>query len=112
MPTRVLAGERCDSTLPAPTCSRGSWQMGRRLISSSAPTRRRWRSPLAPERLTPRRINLLGNRLAVIVRRDPSTTSIIRRLEDLLRPEVKRLAVGDPAAVPAGVYARRWLEAA
>jgi molybdate transport system substrate-binding protein len=58
------------------------------------------------------RINLLGNRLAVIVRRDSSTTSIIRRLEDLLRPEVKHLAVGDPAAVPAGVYARQWLEAA
>src|SRR4051794_22419495 len=61
---------------------------------------------------TTSRINLLGNRLAVIVRRDSSTTSIIRRLEDLLRPEVKHLAVGDPAAVPAGVYARQWLEGA
>ncbi|MBW8896005.1 MAG: molybdate ABC transporter substrate-binding protein, partial [Acidobacteria bacterium] len=54
----------------------------------------------------------LGNRLAVIVRRDSLTASRIRRLDDLLRPEVKHLAVGDPAAVPAGVYARRWLEAA
>jgi molybdate transport system substrate-binding protein len=61
---------------------------------------------------TTSRINLLGNRLAVIVRRDSPTGSLVRRLDDLLRPEVKHLAVGDPAAVPAGVYARRWLEAA
>lgn len=61
---------------------------------------------------TTSRFDLLGNRLAVIVRRDSSTASRVRRLDDLLRPEVKHLAVGDPAAVPAGVYARRWLEAA
>ena len=28
----------------------------------------------------------------------------------LMDPAVKRIALGDPAAVPAGVYARRWLE--
>jgi molybdate transport system substrate-binding protein len=58
------------------------------------------------------RIDLLGNRLAVVVRRDSSTAALIRRPDDLLRPEVKRLALGDPAAVPAGVYARKYLEAA
>lgn len=31
---------------------------------------------------------------------------------DLLRPELRRLALGDPAAVPAGVYARQYLERA
>jgi molybdate transport system substrate-binding protein len=58
------------------------------------------------------RIDLLGNRLAVVVRRGSSTASTLRRPEDLLRPEVKRVALGDPAAVPAGVYGRKFLEAA
>src|SRR5436190_49591 len=29
---------------------------------------------------------------------------------DLLDPAIKRIAIGDPAAVPAGVYARQYLE--
>jgi molybdate transport system substrate-binding protein len=61
---------------------------------------------------TASRIDLLGNRLVVVVRRDSPIASIVRRAEDLLRPEVKHVAVGDPAAVPAGVYARKYLEAA
>ena len=57
------------------------------------------------------RVALLSNRLAVIVRASPSGPAI-RQLSDLLRPEMKRLAIGDPAAVPAGVYARDYLKAA
>src|SRR5262249_35303682 len=58
-----------------------------------------------------RRVDLLGNRLAVIVRRGASGPPI-RQLQDLLRPDVKRIALGDPSAVPAGVYAREYLKAA
>lgn len=52
------------------------------------------------------RVDLLGNRLAVIVRPDSRS---IREIRDLLRTEVRRLALGDPSAVPAGVYARQYL---
>jgi molybdate transport system substrate-binding protein len=58
------------------------------------------------------RVDLLGNRLAVIARSGAASATPIRRLEDLLRPEVKRIALGDPSAVPAGVYAREYLKAA
>lgn len=56
------------------------------------------------------RVELLGNRLAFITAERGGSS--IRRLEDLLRPEVRRIAVGDPSAVPAGVYARAYLEGA
>jgi molybdate transport system substrate-binding protein len=52
------------------------------------------------------RVSLLSNRLAVIV----ATTSdlVVTAPDDLER--ARRLALGDPEAVPAGIYARRWLE--
>ena len=54
------------------------------------------------------RTRLLTNELAIIVPRDaPADVT----LERLLEGRVSRLAMGDPAAVPAGVYGRRWLEA-
>ena len=58
------------------------------------------------------RVDLLSNRLAVVARPQSGGSLAIRRLDDLLRPEVKRIAVGDPAAVPAGVYGRDYLKAA
>jgi molybdate transport system substrate-binding protein len=58
------------------------------------------------------RLDLLGNRLAVIARSPSRGGSAIHRLDDLLRPDVKRIALGDPAAVPAGVYAREYLKVA
>ena len=61
---------------------------------------------------TSSRVALLGNRLAVIARAPSESGTPIRRLEDLLRPEIKRVALGDPSAVPAGVYARDYLKAA
>ena len=52
---------------------------------------------------------LLGNRLAVVV---PSGSRlVVTGAADLVAPAVKRLAIADPTAVPAGRYARAWLEA-
>lgn len=53
------------------------------------------------------RIDLLGNRLAIVTRGGGATVAGAR---DLARPEIHRIAIGDPSAVPAGVYARRYLE--
>jgi molybdate transport system substrate-binding protein len=50
---------------------------------------------------------LLGNILVVIVPRE-SATPPVTGARDLLRFE--RLSLADPAAVPAGVYAKTWLE--
>jgi molybdate transport system substrate-binding protein len=54
------------------------------------------------------RVDLLGNRLAVIVRPDNRP---IREIRELLRTDIRRVALGDPSAVPAGVYARQYLQA-
>jgi molybdate transport system substrate-binding protein len=52
------------------------------------------------------RVSLLSNRLTVVVPRSSTlTVSTPRDLEG-----ARRLALGDPEAVPAGIYARRWLE--
>jgi len=54
------------------------------------------------------RVDLLRNQLAVVVPSDrPRTLSSIR---ELTSPGVRRIAIGDPAAVPAGVYAKQYLE--
>jgi molybdate transport system substrate-binding protein len=54
------------------------------------------------------RVDLLSNVLAVAVPSDrPRRLTSIAGLD---APEVRRIAVGDPVAVPVGVYARRYLE--
>ena len=54
------------------------------------------------------RIALLRNQLAVVVPGDrPRTFKSIKEIAD---PGFKRIALGDPAAVPAGVYAQQYLE--
>jgi molybdate transport system substrate-binding protein len=55
------------------------------------------------------RVDLLGNRLAIVAR--PGSPPI-GGAADLARPGIGRIALGDPLAVPAGVYARRYLESA
>ncbi len=55
------------------------------------------------------RVDLLGNELVIAVPADRPTPVTSPR--GLALPAVRRIAVGDPAAVPAGVYARRFLEA-
>jgi molybdate transport system substrate-binding protein len=56
------------------------------------------------------RVDLLRNQLAVVVPSDrPRTFKSIREIAD---PAYKRIAIGDPQAVPAGVYAKQYLEKA
>jgi len=50
----------------------------------------------------------LGNSLVVVVAAGSSLT--IRSAADLTNASVEKIALADPAAVPAGVYARMWLE--
>ena len=54
------------------------------------------------------RVRLLRNQLAIVVRSDrpPSIVSVAGLATDA----VKRIAIGDPDAVPAGVYAKGYLE--
>jgi molybdate transport system substrate-binding protein len=54
------------------------------------------------------RMNLVRNQLAVIAA--PNRIAVVREQFLNAGPGIRRLALGDPAAVPAGVYARRYLE--
>lgn len=54
------------------------------------------------------RVDLLSNRLAVVAL--PERAALVREQFARAAPEIRRLAIGDPAAVPAGVYARQYLE--
>jgi molybdate transport system substrate-binding protein len=55
------------------------------------------------------RKNLLSNQLVVIV---PANSKLsVASLKDLLKPELKKIALADPAAVPVGVYASKYLAA-
>ncbi len=54
------------------------------------------------------RVALLGNRLALVTRRGAPPISNLR---ELTTSRVRRIAIGDPSAVPAGVYARQYLTA-
>jgi molybdate transport system substrate-binding protein len=53
------------------------------------------------------RQDLLGNSLVLIVPADSSLT--ISTAAELLRPEIRKIALADPAAVPAGIYTREFL---
>ena len=55
------------------------------------------------------RVDLLGNRLVVVA---PTGSTLEVRSLAALVAAVGRIALADPAAVPAGVYARRYLESA
>ena len=56
------------------------------------------------------RRTLLSNRLAVVVPQDSALAP--RAAEDLASDSYRRLALANPGAVPAGRYAKQWLEAA
>lgn len=54
------------------------------------------------------RVDVLSNQLAIAIPDDrPRTMASVR---ELLAPSIRRIAIGDPAAVPAGVYARQYLQ--
>ena len=54
------------------------------------------------------RADLLSNQLAIAVPADRLRS--LRSARELAEPSFKRIALGDPAAVPAGVYAKAYLE--
>ncbi len=53
-------------------------------------------------------VELLSNQLVVVVPSDRPET--VTGPDDLTDPAIRRVAVGDPEAVPAGVYAREYLK--
>jgi molybdate transport system substrate-binding protein len=55
-----------------------------------------------------RQVDLLLNRLVVLVAAD--STASLSSAGDLRRTEIARIAIGDPAGVPAGAYAKQYLE--
>jgi molybdate transport system substrate-binding protein len=60
-------------------------------------------------RLVPGSIrDLLSNTLVIVV--PPGSERATLQPEDLAGPGVARIALGNPDSVPAGVYARQWLE--
>ncbi|WP_038172215.1 molybdate ABC transporter substrate-binding protein [Verrucomicrobium sp. BvORR106] len=56
---------------------------------------------------TATREDQLSNALVVVVPADSKLA--ITSGKDLLKPDIRRLALGDPKAVPAGVYTKEWL---
>jgi molybdate transport system substrate-binding protein len=54
------------------------------------------------------RVNLLANALSIVAL--PERAAFVREQFARAPAEIRRLAIGDPAAVPAGVYARQYLE--
>jgi molybdate transport system substrate-binding protein len=54
------------------------------------------------------RVSVISNQLVVVV--SSSSKPPPFKVDDLVAAETRRVAMGDPAAVPAGVYGRRWLE--
>jgi molybdate transport system substrate-binding protein len=66
-----------------------------------------WAKHLAEQKLISRQRNLLTNRLVVVIPADSQLR--LSSPGDLVRPEIRRLAMGDPDGVPAGKYAREAL---
>jgi molybdate transport system substrate-binding protein len=56
------------------------------------------------------RRDLLSNTLVVVVAAEHGVK--VRSPRDLIRPDIHRIALGDPLAVPIGVYAREYLQKA
>jgi molybdate transport system substrate-binding protein len=54
------------------------------------------------------RVDLVENQLAIVT--TPDRADFVRQEFARAPAGIRRLAIGDPAAVPAGVYARRFLE--
>lgn len=54
------------------------------------------------------RVTVASNRLVVVV--DERRVRGVSSIQHLMAADIRRIAIGDPAAVPAGVYARTYLE--
>ncbi|MEP6685542.1 MAG: molybdate ABC transporter substrate-binding protein [Verrucomicrobiota bacterium] len=58
--------------------------------------------------LTETRRSLLSNQLVIVVATD--ATAVPKSASDLAKPEIKKLALAEPQTVPAGIYAREYLQ--
>ncbi|PTY04117.1 molybdate ABC transporter substrate-binding protein [Verrucomicrobia bacterium LW23] len=58
------------------------------------------------------RVSLLGNTLVLVVPADATGEAVPSAIEDLTRNAVRKIAIAEPKSVPAGIYARQYLEAA
>ncbi|MDY0165602.1 MAG: molybdate ABC transporter substrate-binding protein [Thermoguttaceae bacterium] len=67
-----------------------------------------WADFLEEKGLVATRVDLLANSIVVVVPRGSSLE--LHRPEDLVSEEIEHLAMGDPAHVPAGMYAKEALE--
>jgi len=54
------------------------------------------------------RKSILSNTLVIVVPADSAAN--IKSAKDLCSPEIKKLALGEPSSVPAGIYAKDYLE--
>ena len=100
---------RSASTSPVRTCSPGRSSTAHPSICSSAPTRRRCRSRPMPARS---RWTAASTSCAIAWRwRSQRSAPAIATIQGLIQPSFRRIAVGDPQAVPAGVYAKQYLQA-
>ena len=54
------------------------------------------------------RVDVLRNLLAVALPNDRART--FKNIKEIADPNIKRIAIGDPAGVPVGVYAKQYLE--
>ncbi len=57
--------------------------------------------------VTGSRVDLVSNQLVIVI--PDNRSRVFRSPFDLLSPDIRRIAIGDPSGVPAGVYARRYL---
>ena len=57
---------------------------------------------------TATRTDLLGNSLVIVTASENGAP--VHQPQDLAKPAIQRIALGDPKAVPIGVYARQFLE--
>ncbi len=81
------------------------------LFISASPV---WVEALIERKRLPREwvVPLLANKLAVVVRNNGNGPPRLNGLGDLLTSQVRFIALGDPAHVPAGMYAKQALEKA
>lgn len=87
--TQLLAGASADLFFSADTRQMDRVEAGGRILSST-------------------KVDLLTNQLVVVT--DVDRVGDLSSVADLARPGVRRIAMGDPDAVPAGVYARQFLQ--
>ncbi len=98
--TRIVASYAATSALVRQVENGADAQL---LLSANT----KWADYLEAKGLVARRRNLLGNRLVLVVPRNSKLA--VSKLEDLLQADVAHLVLGDPEAVPAGIYAKKAL---